>query len=307
MDVVGAEKAPAADTVFMLMRAEIGENLMREDTRWVAVGVAAYIASGTPRPSIDALANGMITGERAVGGTGDGLPAVPSLRLATLCLRKASKFQIWERILMVLVNQQETPGAQWGVATALVNNYGDDPSMLAMEREAFRAGKPGAMYVADYMVKGREHPLAAAAAEGARKALAEDGPARETPKGQPYAPALRAAEALLLRCGSDEDFAFLLEQVNQARLHDAGTYQALMLLADDSALSPPARVLELCRQYIDDNTVMTAAPWPGFRLCDLAALTAARIGKQDFGLKPDDEPELRDEAVAKASAWLKAR
>jgi len=58
--------------------------------------------------------------------------------------------------------------------------------MLAMEREGLSRGQAGAMYVADYMVKGREHPLAAAAAEGARKALAEDGPARETPKGQPY-------------------------------------------------------------------------------------------------------------------------
>ena len=306
LDMLGAERTPGADTVFALLRAEIGENLLREDTRWVTMGVAAYIASGTPRPAIDALANGMITGERAVVGPADGLPTVSSLRLATLCLRKCSNFQLGERILILLVNQQETPGAQWGVATALVNNYGDEPMMLSMEREAFRAGKPGALYVADYIIKDRDHPLAAAAAEGARKALAPDEPAREAPKGLPYSAALRAAVGLLLRAGADDDFAYLLEQINQARLHDAGTYQAIMLLAGDSALSPPARVLDICRQYIDDNTVMTAPPWPGFRLCDLAALTAARIGKQDFGLKPDDEVELRDEAVAKAGEWLRA-
>jgi len=66
-------------------------------------------------------------------------------------------------------------------------------------------------------------------------------------------------------------------------------------------------VLQLCQVYIDDRTLMTKGPFQGMRLCDMAAMTAARIGKQDFGMNPTDTVEKRDAAVRKAAAWLKTQ
>ena len=84
-------------------------------------------------------------------------------------------------------------------------------------------------------------------------------------------------------------------------------YQAIILLAGDSELSPPGRVLKICEMYIDDATVLRIAPWKGFRACDMAALTAARVGKKDIGFNPEDPEEKRDAAVARAAEWLRSR
>ncbi len=315
--VAGADQP--ADPIFGLFRAEIGESNLREDTRWVAIGTAAYIASGTPRPTLDALINGMVADGGGAGAAPraptDVLPAVPSLRLATLCLRKSAKFQLGERILMLLIARQEEFSNTWGIAKALVDNFEGSPMMISMEQQTIRTGKPGALYIADYMVKDRYHPLAASAVEGARKVLARDGDARDIPKEAPYTTLHRQAQGLLLRAGTNEDFTFLLDIITETRpnpdkppsARDEKLYQAIMLLAGDSEFSPPARVLQICRQYIDDPAALPTPPWPGFRLCDLAALTAARVGRQDFGLKPDDPVDQRDVAVAKAREWLKAR
>jgi hypothetical protein len=156
-------------------------------------------------------------------------------------------------------------------------------------------------------VKDRMHPLAKSAAEGARKALDYDGVARDFPAGAAYSPELREALGLLLRTGSDDDMAFLLKLIGKAGETNAKMYQAIILLAGDSELSPPARVLKICEQYIGDASLLKAAPYSGFRACDMAALTAARVGKKDFGLNPEDSVEKRDAAVAKAAEWLKSR
>lgn len=308
LDALGPSNTQPADPVFGLIKAEISENLLHEDSRWMIIGAAAYVASGTPRPTLDALINGQIGGGAAGGrNPNDALPSTPSLRLATLNLRKAAKFQLPQRILMLLISHQEDPGMSWGIAKALVDNFDGDPMMLSMEDQELRHGKSGAIYVADYMVKDATHPLATAAARGARAALAYDGPARVVPDAAAYSETLRQTEGLLLRAGSDDDFTYLLDQVNQSRIHDPKTYEALIRLAGDSELSPADRVLRICRAYVDNNTAMAFPIYPGFRLSDMAALTAARIGKQDFGLNPTDPADKRNAAVTQASAWLKAK
>jgi hypothetical protein len=303
LDSLGEDKLQPVDVVFALIKAEIGENLMREDSRWLTMGVASYIAAGTPRPTLEALLGGRVT----AGGGGDDLPARGALRMAALNLRKASKMQQPERILMMLVSHQEDPTTAWGVATALIDNFGGSSMLNAMEKPEFRTGKPGALYIADYMVKGRESPLAEAAVAGACKALAPDGAGREVPEGQLYSETLRRAVGLVLRAGNDDDFGVLVDEIKRAGLHDSKAYEAFLVLAGDSELSPPQRVLQICGLYVDNKTLMEFSPWPGMRLCDMAALTAARVGKQDFGMNPQDAVEKRDAAVAKAAEWLKGR
>ncbi len=242
-----------------------------------------------------------------MAGAGGDLPERASLRLAALCLRKASKLQLAERVLMVLMAHQEDAGMAPAIATALLDNFGEAPMMLAMEGQEFRSGKPGALYVADFMVKDRLHPLAKMAVEGARKALERDGAARDFPAGAAYSQALREALGLILRAGSEDDMAFLQRLIRSVGQSDAKLYQAIILLAGDSELSPPARVLQICEMYIDDGTVLRNAPWKGFRVCDMAALTAARVGKKDVGFNPEDPEEKRDVAVGRAMEWLRSR
>jgi hypothetical protein len=307
LDNLGPDKVSPVDMAFGLMKAAVGENLLREDPRWLSIAVAAYMGTGTPRPTIDALLAGRIASGGAAAAGGEDLPERASLRMAALCLRKASRLQLAERVLMVLIAHQEDPGLAWGVATALLDNFGNAPAMLSMEGQEFRTGKPGALYVADYMVKDRLHPLAKMAVEGARKALAYGGAAREFPKDAAYSAELRETMGLILRAGSDEDMAYLVDLAGRAGQNDAKLYQAIILLAGDSELSPPDRVLKICKIYINDPMELQTAPWPGFRACDMAALTAARVGKQDFGLNPEDPAEKRDAAIAKAAEWLKGR
>jgi hypothetical protein len=314
VDNLGSEKVQPADMAFGLMKADIGENLLREDPRWLSIGLAAYLGSGTPRPTIE----GLLAGRIASGGTlgrggpagaagGTALPDRASLRMAALCLRKVNRIQLAERVLTVLVGHQEDPGMAWGIATALVDNFGNTSMMLQLEGQEFRSGKPGALYVADFMVKDSLHPLAKMAVEGARKALERDGAAREFPAGAAYSPALREALGLILRAGSEQDMTYLMQLIGKAGETDEKLYQAIILLAGDSELSPPERVLRVCTAYIADGTALDDAPWPGFRACDMAALTAARVGKKDVGFNPEDPEEKRDVAVAKVAEWLKGR
>jgi hypothetical protein len=132
-----------------------------------------------------------------------------------------------------------------------------------------------------------------------------NGEARDFAAGEAYSTLLRESVGLLLRAGSEEDFQFLLSTAKQASERDFKTYQGILLLAGDNELSPAERVEKLCAVYIDDRTAMTKGPYPGFRMCDMAALTVARVAKQDFGMSPMDPVEKRDAAVAKAAAWLK--
>jgi len=145
LDSVSATPAQGSDPIYGLMRAEIGDNLLHEDSRWMIIASAAYVASASPRPTLDALIRGQINAGTGVRNPNDGLPAIPSLRLATLTLRRASTLQLPERILMLLVSHQEDPGMAWGIAKALIDNFDGAPMMISMEAQELIRGKPGAI------------------------------------------------------------------------------------------------------------------------------------------------------------------
>jgi hypothetical protein len=284
--------APVADAVFALIRGEIGETGLRLDTRWVQIGTAAYMSADPTPPAIaDLLA--------------DDAPVTAPLQLARLAFRKAGERDLDQRIMRLIVAHQEDPGAARRTATAITTNYALNPEMIGLERSAIMDDKPGAMAVADLLVKDLTSPFAERAAAAAREILDS--------KSKPYAQdvnpeAARHAVALLLRVGSDDDFAFFLDQIRRAKTGESPLYkQYLQAAGADESLSA-RRTLAIARLYIDDETPLAPLPeGKSWRVCDAAARMVGKVAGDDFGVKPAAMQELRDAGVARARKYLKSK
>ncbi len=282
---------PVADAVFALIRSDIGESAMQLDTRWVQMGMATYMAAGTTLPLADLLA--------------DDAPVSPPLQMARLALRKAGPRDLDQRIIRLLIAHQEDPGAALRTAATIAVNYASDPDLIAYERMAISDQKPGAMAVADLLVTDSSGPFAARAMMAAHDIL--DGNSKSfAHAADPET--TRHAVALLLRVGSDDDFAFFLDQISRAKTESSPRYQQYLLDASGEPSISAPRCLAIARLCIDDATPLTGADAPkSWRICDLAARLVGRTAADDFGVTPDAMIEVRDAGVERARKYLKSK
>ena len=208
---------------------------------------------------------------------------------------------------MTLTNHQNDLGLEPAVAAALASNFADDATMLAMERESLKGGKVGAILLADTLVTSGRHalaPFAAAAALAALQPEARTGAAGATESDQAL---VRASASLVLRVGSADDFVGFQELMVWASRKDPAAYQAFLAAGSREGIAP-ARVVDLCRYYINDPSAWVASEGGGssWRVCDQAALTLGRVVKEDFGFKAEAAVEARDAAIDRAIEWLAA-
>jgi hypothetical protein len=219
-----------------------------------------------------------------------------------------------------LYNHPEDPGAAWSSATAIAQNYGDDPYLISMERDAIKNLKPGAFFVATYLIKDGKHPLAATAVQAAKDLVGPDSPFRHHPPADDPTCLLGQGIELLSKIGTDADFQYVMDQVDAARKDDRRGYQAILMagghVGDAAGAGPAAtpasrlRLLKLFAAYLDDTAPMAVegtGTGTDLRICDYAAMRVQEESHRDFGLKTGDMPEVRDAAIEKEKDWLKSQ
>lgn len=255
------------------------------------MGVAAYNSSALPRLALAQLLD-------------DDKPMPSPLQFARLALRKSGPRDLDRRIIQILVARQNEPGAAWTTAASIAINYAADPTLISYERAALMDGRPGAIAVAEILVKDSNNPLAGPAAIAARDLL--DSKTRLSTEVTPETE--QSAIALLLRIGSDQHFDFFLEQIKQAKAAASPKYQQYLLAVQSQPGLPASRLLGVARLYIDDATLLTPPgsdkPW---RVCDAATTLVGRVADDDFGVKPGAMKELIDVGVERAKRYLKSK
>ncbi|HVT81053.1 MAG TPA: hypothetical protein VHM90_10385 [Phycisphaerae bacterium] len=278
------------DAVFAIVQKGIGENVLRTDTRWIQMGTAVYNASGAQRPTIAALLQ-------------DDAPVGAPFTFARMAFRKAGASGLDRQIIRLTVGHQEDPGEAWNSATTIAINYANHPDLIGYERSALTGAQPGAIAVADLLIKDPAHPLAGSAGTAAREIL----DTKSNPLAKTVDPdTLRHAIALLIRVGGDEDFDFFLEQITRAKTRESPQYQQYLLAAAAEKLRA-SRAMAIARLCIDDTTPVEGSSDKSWRVCDLAATLVGIAADDDFGVKPGAIPEVKQAGVERARKYLKAK
>jgi hypothetical protein len=176
----------------------------------------------------------------------------------------------------------------WGTAVTLIANYSTHPIMFRLMEEALRDDAPGALFVAQYMIKAKDHPLTSHAVRAAVRALSSRDKSED----------LRSACPLIRDYGDDVTFAALIDAFRKAQKTDRTRYQNLW---SSPAYTSNRRIIPICRLAIEDDAVSLS----GQSYARLAACELQRVTGLEF-CPPDTEadPAAREQAIQRAKAWL---
>ena len=169
-----------------------------------------------------------------------------------------------------------------------VGTHPQHPTALELLREGLEAERPETIYLAEYLIKDREHPLLSPALRAAARLLPL--------AGRHVRPDFSACR-LIARYGDDNDFALLLQELREAQEGDPDRYTTLW---QSSYGAPRERSLQLCGLVIGDRRAIAGTS----RFCDSAAARLQETAGVDFGFDFEKPVAERDEAIAKAKAWL---
>lgn len=180
------------------------------------------------------------------------------------------------------------PSEAWGAATSLVE-FAKNPVTTETLRAALRNDVVGSAQIALFVARnGNREILADALARALRVA---DRPADGSPEVQ-------SAGMLLSQFGSDQDLRRVAELVRKHQTLDRGFYMNLW-----QSVAVP-RVLAVVLQ--DRNEVTGRNP-DHLRVCDYALSNLESATGQQFGSGAATAVAQRDEAIARAQAWLKSQ
>ncbi|MBV9470208.1 MAG: hypothetical protein JO316_19230 [Abitibacteriaceae bacterium] len=293
----GSNAAPLAQIDYLLTAN------LNDEAVWFNIFLALYAPWGTwetPHPKIAALL--ATSHDRQLRWY---LPA--------RALSHVNPQGLKERIIEALIAQGAV-GAFASVGT-LKLNYPNDPLVMQQLQAALEKSTPGALSIANEFLSKRSlfnqappiHPdktLLPALLAAARRVLSQ---------AQMHPHELKTAAALLIEFGTKDDITALVSEAKHAQEVDPRSYQELVL----ASLSSPDNTLPFWRVVINDTTVVPLKYWGNnWRYCDLAAGEIQRITKMEFGLQqprmqfelkeqnPQPTITARDQAVAKAKAWL---
>jgi hypothetical protein len=252
----------------------IEEKVGSDRDRWLSIATAYYCSMGVPRPTVAAVLEGR-------GGE------TPQLSLLAEALNKAGEERLDERLIEEALKRSGYHA--WGTAVTISLNYQNHPTALRLLAESLARTEPAAIYIAAYLIKQKEHPLCPAAVSAAVRFLGE--------RGEQEFDAFRAACQLIRDYGSDQDFAFLLDELRQARRADRSRYR---MIWQACAYTMNPRLIAVCRIVIGDGERFSDE----LRFSDIAAFELQRVTGVDFGLTMKQTPEGREQAIARARAWL---
>ena len=168
---------------------------------------------------------------------------------------------------------------------------------MKLVAEALSGGDPNAIPVAAMLIRKQSHPLVSEAVRASVRYLADEGATNPV--------FLPDAVRLIVRFGSDRDFAFFIGQLRNAKAGDMKRYAGLWSACDEDYRQLP----KVCREVIDDKRAI----FKDDRFCDRAVWALERTTKMKFGAKYGRNSEGgleqsesdRDKSVEKAKAWLK--
>ena len=261
------------NAVYELIRKHTGD----DQERWLSIATASYCAMVLQRPKIAELLK-------------DPERATPERSLGSLAARALGHLRpegLDDRLIAEAVKHAGVH--QWGTAVTIIKNYPRHPTAMRLLGDALKEGRPEAVYVAQYIIKEKDHPLVGEAIEGARKVLLRPG--KPEPRG------LRAACELIRDYGDDETFALLLDEIRKAQKADRKRYT---MLFQSNLYSKSHRTIALCRITIDDRLPLNET----HRFCDIAGFNLQRLAGADFGLKSKQTPAEREGALQRAKVWL---
>ncbi|MHB9107005.1 MAG: hypothetical protein ACYDCO_08115 [Armatimonadota bacterium] len=263
-----------------LLRSDAGiprlvEEAVKDDReRWRQIAVATYCASGMERPALSALAQGKNADFRAF------------YQLVITALSHLDPAQMDEQLIATALDHASVHN--WGTAGMLAQNYPRHPATMKRLTEMLDQDAPGALYIAQYLIKTKDHPLVPPAVAAAVRKV--KGPDEESGD-------FRAACELIRDYGDAGAFAVLLGEITVAKEADPERYRMFWSWC---AYSQSGRAVALCSVYIDDRREFSKND----RFCDRAAWELQRVTGVDFGMKADQTPAQRDAAVQRARAWL---
>lgn len=264
---------PLADAVAKRLDATINNQ-----RRWLQIAVTVYSRSGTPRPTLTALATGAVPN------------SVGHLTLVSTALAHIDPAK--RDVLLIDTALQPTGDNAGMLGMLLAVNYPRHPHLIQRLSDMLAHDAPGSLVIAAAIVYTHQDSVLkpATLATAAREIKRRDGS-----NGNEF----HNACTLIRDFGTNAQFAVLLAEIAAAKKADITRYKALW---ENCAYNKGPRAKVICRLYLDDRREAVS----GYRFCDLAAgdLQYA-TGVNFFVVKSNPTRAQRDTAVKRAQAWLK--
>ncbi len=170
-------------------------------------------------------------------------------------------------------------------------NYPHRPLAVKLLTQSLAANSRDAIVISAFIIKDKDHPLIQAAIAAAVRLLKEHD-------NQEFN-SMRPACELILNYGSENDFAFLLNELRQAQEADHQRYANIWTSFSGTT---NRRVVEVCKILIDDEGTF----YTNVRFCDSAAFELQRVTGMNFGMTMGQGNYEREQALAAARAWLRS-
>jgi hypothetical protein len=279
--IAGYFGSPFADADLSLELMPLLETAIGDDRgRWVEVAANLLAGQGIPRPSAAELL--------AAKAEPKSLPGRQGLFLAQAALQKLGASPETDDLL-IRRWVGEAPLHAWGSANSLLE-FGDNPLTTDLLRQALRNDLTGSSYIAWTLVRnGNQATLPEALTRALRVVDHPDSDSSD----------LQGAAALLRDYGNDAELKQLASLVRKYQIRDEKFYGSLWQYATEAGNPREARVLGV---VLLDRRVSFGET----RYCDFALGVLERAVKQNFGSGGKTAKE-RDDAVARALAWLKSQ
>ncbi|GAF72887.1 unnamed protein product, partial [marine sediment metagenome] len=245
--------------------------------KWLAIGTACYSAGPVQRPKVAELL--------------EEPPEQPYLL--------AQAFGQLDREalddLLIAESMKHCDLHAWGTAVTISLNYLRHPTAIREMTEALANDRPGALYVAGFVVRQPDHPVVAVAVKAASRALAGK---QERLNSED----LRSACQLIRDYGDEEAFAQLLAEFRKAQKDN---FERYVMLWQSCAYVKHERLLPICALLIED-----VRPWPHAdhrRVCDHAAAAVQYVTGEDLGYSWEATPAERGKAIDGIKVYLAGR
>jgi len=261
-------------------------NIVQDKDRWTQIALAAYCSlSRNYRPRVDSLPATLEGQQFRLDLTRTALRQLPRSESDSLLIREAVK---------------QTQSFPFEMANMLSNNYPRHPTAISVLREALKQPTPEMVFVASRMTKGATHPLFSPAANAAARLFV-----RKADFSPPYL--VSGAAKLILRYGNENQQAQLLGLFRDSREQDREKFEHIWAAVENWA-GKEEHFAFYATALADSGSFRGGQlPLRGRRICDSAVKTLQHRMDVDFGYDHKQSESERDEAVAKAKAWLAAQ
>jgi len=247
--------------------------------RWLDISTACLATLGIPRvPTSELISSGQPYFPFSMSPAG----------LAARALRQVPPEQRTEGLIRNMLEHSDVH--DWGSAATLVPEFKNDRLLLDLLPGYLSQSKAGALYVALWLARNGTLAILQPALSAASRAVRSN---------QISFNDLNAACTLIIRYGTNEQFAELLAVFERAKSADVARYKQLW---DASYSLEVDRMLRVIGILITDERVL----FEGVRYCDIAGARLQALSGESFGFGVGGQDvSARDAAVLRARNWLR--